>query len=488
MPPATVDPRTPVLVGVGTAADPCEPAELMARAVVAAARDAGSTTLVAAADRIAVPQGTWSYADPARLVAGRIGATEARTYLAQIGVSQQTVVSQMLRAIADSRADVAIVVGGEARAWARTEGAAESAQPGAVPDEVETRDPDFFAAPELAAGMVLPPVQQYALIENAVAHHEGQPAPAHQRAIADLWARFNRVAGHNPAAAFAEPKTADDLRTPSPGNRPLAFPYNKWHASQWTVDQAAALVVCSAEAARRHGVPADRWIFPLVGVDANHSVSLSRRRFLHRWPAMRVLGEAAAIRLGRPLADADIVEIYSCFPSAVRVQQRELDLPVDGTPTVTGGMAFAGGPFNNFVYQSTAAVVSHLRDRPGTIGVVTTVCGLLTKPGLAVWSAEPDGRPPLLDDLAGPAADATPAVDVLDEHHGRATVASYTVTYDGLDPVRVAVVADVDGAEAGRGDPVRCVATADDPELAAEAVAAGLIGTRIDVDGLVFRR
>jgi acetyl-CoA C-acetyltransferase len=488
MPPITVDPRTPVLVGVGTAADPCEPAELMARAVEAAAHDAGSTTLVAAADRIAVPQGTWSYADPARLVAARVGATGARTHLAQIGVSQQTVVSQMLRAIADGRSDVAVVVGGEARAWARTDGANETAQPGAVPDEVETREPEFFAAPELAAGMVIPPVQQYALIENALAHDAQQAPAAHRQAIADLWARFNQVAAGNPAAAFAAPKTANDLLAPSPGNRPLAFPYNKWHASQWTVDQAAALVVCSAEAARRHGVPADRWIFPLVGVDANHSVSLSRRRFLHRWPAMQVLGQAAAARLGRPLADADIIEVYSCFPSAVRVQQRELDLPVDGTPTVTGGMAFAGGPFNNFVYQATAAVVPHLRERPGAVGVVTTVCGLLTKPGLAVWSAEPDGRPPLLDDLAGPAVDATPTVNVLDEHHGRATVASFTVTYDGLDPVRVAVVADVDqGAAAGHDDPVRCVAAADDPELAAHAVDAGLIDTRVDVDGLVFR-
>ncbi len=443
---------------------------------------------MAAADRIAVPQGTWSYADPARLVASRVGAAGARTLLAEIGVSQQTVVSQMLRAIADGRSDVAVVVGGEARAWARMGGVAESPQPGAVPDHVETREPEFFAAPELAAGMVVPPVQQYALIENALAHAEQQTPAAHRQAIAGLWARFNQVAAGNPAAAFPEPRTAEDLQTPSPGNRPLAFPFNKWHASQWTVDQAAALVLCSAEAARRHGVPADRWIFPLVGVDANHSVSLSRRRLLHRWPAMRVLGRAAADRLGRPLADTDVVEVYSCFPSAVRVQQRELDLPADGTPTVTGGMAFAGGPFNNFVYQSTAAVVPRLRERPGTVGVVTTVCGMLTKPGLAVWSAEPDGRPPLLDDLAGPAADATPTVDVLDEHHGSATVVSFTVTYDDLDPVRVAVVADVDrGAAAAHDDPVRCVATAEDPELAAHVVETGLIGTRVDVDGLAFR-
>ena len=51
-------------------------------------------------------------------------------------------------------------------------------------------------------------------------------------------------------------------------------------------------------------------------------------------------------------ASSRLAEVYSCFPAAVRVQQRELGLDPDGTPTLTGGMAFAGGPFNHFVLQS----------------------------------------------------------------------------------------------------------------------------------------
>jgi acetyl-CoA C-acetyltransferase len=166
----------------------------------------------------------------------------------------------------------------------------------------------------------------------------------------------------------------------------------------------------------------------------------------------------------------------------VRVQQRELALPLDGTPTITGGMAFAGGPFNNFVYQATAALVPRLRAAPGALGVVTTVCGLLTKPGLAVWSAEPDGRPPLIDDFGAAAAEATPTVEVLDGHDGRATVATYTVTYDGTRPVRVAVVADV-----GKGA-ARCVAVAENPDLAARLTdpdgdAASFIGATVGISG-----
>ncbi|HUA93997.1 MAG TPA: hypothetical protein VMB82_00545, partial [Acidimicrobiales bacterium] len=297
--------------------------------------------------------------------------------------------------------------------------------------------------------------------------------------IAELWARFNGVARTNPSAAFPEPRTATEIATPGPGNRPLAFPYNRWHASQWTVDQAAAMVLCTAGSARRHRVPTDRWIFPLVALDANHSVSLSRRRLLHRWPAMAVLGQAAAARIGRPLADVEVAEVYSCFPSAVRVQQRELGLPTEGTPTVTGGMAFAGGPFNNFVYQSTAAAVPLLREHPEHLGVVTTVCGMLTKPGLAVWSARPDGRPPLMGDLAAEAAAATPTVEVVEGYCGPATVASSTVTYESTSPARVAVVADVSADE-------RCVAVADDPTLAARVVTRSLHGESIHVEGGTF--
>jgi acetyl-CoA C-acetyltransferase len=298
----------------------------------------------------------------------------------------------------------------------------------------------------------------------------------HRSSIADLWERFNVVARSNPDAAFPEPRSAAELATTSPQNRPMAFPYNKWHASQWTVDQAAALIFCSVEAARAHRVAIDRWVFPWVGIDASHALSLSRRRDIHRWPAMGVLGRAAAGRIGRPLDAVEHIELYSCFPSAVRVQQRELGLPLEGTPTVTGGMAFAGGPFNNFVYQATSALIPLLRHDQRSLGLVTTVCGLLTKPGLAVWSATPDGRPPLLSDLAAQAERAAAPVTVADEYHGPATVATTTVSYAGMDVDRTFVLADID-------DGRRCVASSDDRALAQAAVAGELIGTRVGIVG-----
>jgi acetyl-CoA C-acetyltransferase len=465
---------------VGAAHDDAEAADLMAMATEAAAEDAGSSSLLGAVDRIAVPQGTWSYGDPARLVASRIGARKARTYLARLGVPQQTLINDALRAIAAGECAVAVVVGGEARARTRRAEkagtvATETPQDGVRPDVVMDREAQFMAAPEIAAGLAVP-VLQYALIENAWGAAVALGTDEHRRSVSELWERFNIVARSNPAAAFPSARSAPELATPSPENRPLAFPYNKWHASQWTVDQAGALVLCSVEAARAHDVASDRWVFPLVGVDASHGLSLSRRRALDRWPAMGVLGRAAVGRIGRPLREVEHIELYSCFPSAVRVQQGELGLPLDGTPTQTGGMAFAGGPFNNFVYQATAAMVPRLRTDRRSLGLVSTVSGLLTRPGLAVWSATADGRAPLLSDLAAEAATAAESLDVADEHHGRATVVSATVNYVGMDAARTFVLADTD-------DGRRCVATGDDRALADAVTTGGLIGTDVHIEG-----
>jgi acetyl-CoA C-acetyltransferase len=190
---------------------------------------------------------------------------------------------------------------------------------------------------------------------------------------------------------------------------------------------------------------------------------------------MGVLGRAAVERIGHPLAACDHAEIYSCFPAAVRVQQRELGLALDGTPTITGGMTFAGGPFNSFVLQATAAMARRLREQPG-LGLVTTVSGLLTNPGLAVWASTPDGKEPLIGDLKQEAAEATQTVDVMSNHDGQATLAAYTVTYEGDEPKELIAILDAD-------DQHRVIAKSSEPSLIADATSKELVGATFTVEG-----
>jgi acetyl-CoA C-acetyltransferase len=148
-------------------------------------------------------------------------------------------------------------------------------------------------------------------------------------------------------------------------------------------------------------------------------------------------------------------------------------------------MAFAGGPFNHFVFMATAAMGRLLRDQPGELGLVTTVSGMLSKPGLALWSATPPPERPLVADLADPALAATaldPVAEAPPLQPTPATVVSFTVTFggdDGLEPVRTAVVADLP-------DGVRTAATCEDASTAALAVREGLAGRTVNVKDTTF--
>jgi acetyl-CoA C-acetyltransferase len=482
----SLDPRLPVLVGLGVADDAAPVVDLMTEAVSAAAVDAGAPGLLGHIDAIAVPQGTWSLSDPARTVARRVGSPGARTLLCEVGVSQQEVINHALALVATGRAGTVVVAGSEARAWAR-DGGVETDEEDRPPDEVLTRPPEFVAPVEIAAGIVWPPVQQYALIENALAAALDLSPQRQREDVAALWARFNAVAVHNPEAAFPQRRDAADIATPGPHNRPLSYPYNRWHSSQWTVDQASALLICSAERAREAGVPPERWLFPHVALHSSEAVTLTARRRLEEWPAMEVLGRTAEEHLGRPLRALRLAEVYSCFPAAVRVQQRALGLDPDGTPTLTGGMAFAGGPFNHFVLQSLAVLGGRLRAEPAEQGLVTTVSGMLSKPGLAVWSATPPAGSggALLADMAAEVLAATEVVPIVDAPPAAATgatVVSFTVTYggdEGFDPVRTAIVADLP-------DGVRTAATCEDAGTARLAVTEGLIGRAVSVKDTTF--
>jgi acetyl-CoA C-acetyltransferase len=449
-----LDPRTPVLVGAAAveqrASDPesaREPVALLVAALERAAEDAGAGALLARADSILVPRGFWAYPDPGRIIAGAIGATAARTELAELGVLQTTLLGEAARAIRAGEAEVVLVTGGEARdrerVFARAGRAPSYAAqpPGAAPDRLLAPHGDILHPLEIERGIAMP-VQQYAMIENALRARDGVSLAAHRREIAELWASMSAVAAANPHAWSRHPLSPDEIATPSAANRLLAFPYAKLHNSQWNVDQAAGLILSSVAAARRAGVPEDRWIFPLAVVDSNHMLPLSERAELAASPGFRLATRRALEAARLDLADVPLIELYSCFPVAVRLQMRELGLAADRPVTVTGGMAFAGGPLNNFVLQAMARVVERLRDGGGETALVTAVSGMLTKQGVSLWGRRPPAAAFRFDDVGADVARATARVPLEPAYRGTARVATYTVLYEGEEPRRAVLLCD----------------------------------------------
>lgn len=491
-------PRSPVVVGVGRATNAGDPLEgddalgLMAAAARAAIADAGGAAagLTAAIGRISIPDGNWPHTDPGAELARRLGCGAVGRTLLQAGIPQQTLFDDAYDRIARGELDAVLIVGGEAaaRAQAAKQAGVElddptfDAGPDGGPDDVRSPDvASIVTDAEIAAGLYDPPVV-YALIDDAVRAARGQAPDARREEVAAAWAAMSEVAAASPHAAFPVARSAEWLRTPSAENRLIAHPYTKWLCSQLHVDQAGAVLVTSLELARRLAIDPSRLVVPTVALESSTAVPVAARRHLGAWPAMRVLGDAAAAHLGRRLAELDHVELYSCFPAAVAVQQDALGLPADPArpPTITGGMAFAGGPWNNAVLQTTVAMTERVRAEPGTTGLVTTVSGFVHKPGIATWSTDPDAADPLVADLGAAAAAATEVAPTTTEHRGAATVVAATVRPERDGSRTVLVIGET-------GDGTRVVATAAGRDDLAELVHhEGLVGHEVGVDGVAL--
>ncbi|MFI5216795.1 MAG: acetyl-CoA acetyltransferase [Candidatus Limnocylindria bacterium] len=477
-----LDPRTPLLVGVGAVsqreADPAraeEPLALMHRALERAAEDAGCPALLARADSIRAPRGFWSYPDPCRMLAERFGAAGARTEIAEIGVLQTALLGRVAADVAAGRAEVVLVVGAEARHRSQRAGAAGieaplTRQAPVTPDSVLRPQGPILSAREIRAGLALP-VVQYALLENALRAAEGLSLDAHRRAIAALQAALSETAAGNPEAWSREPVSADAIA--DPGRNPmLAFPYGKLHCSNWNVDQAAGLAFCSVATARALGIARERWIFPLAVADANHMVPYTERRMLHRCAGFARAAERAFERAGRDLAGVAHRELYSCFPSAVRVQVREFGIADERPLSLSGGMAFAGGPLNHFVLQSLVPMARRLRAAPGSVGLLTAVSGVLAKQGVSLWSGEPGAAPFAHDDVSEATARDTAVADFAEAPEGAARVATYTVVYENERPKRLVLIADLE-------DGARAIASSDDLSLVEAATREELCGRAV---------
>ncbi len=472
----------PVLVGLGVATqreeDPARsvgPVALMLAAARQAGQDCGAPGLLASVGRVAVPKGRWSHSDPARVIARDIGATAATTVLAELGVLQQSLIADACRAIAAGEVSAALVVGGDAGHRILRSRIAGARPP--PPEDAGTPDVWLSAAEELmheaerAAGLGMP-VGHYAIIDSAFRARRARSLQAHCAEIGRIYSRFSDIAAKNPHAWNRIAHAAEAITEPSGRNPMQAFPYTKLLCTSWNVDQAAALLFCSAGAARDAGVPVDRMVHPWASTESNFMAPISARAEMGACPGAGIAGRAALDPFGLEAGDLDLIELYSCFPVAVLSYAEELGLDTARDLTVTGGMGFAGGPFNNYVLQATARLAALLRAGPARTGLVSSVSGLLTKQGFGLWSSRPAPGGFRFTDVSATVAAATPLRPVVCGYHGSGRVAGWTVLHDRERSPTAIIVADIE-------DGGRTVAASGDPALAARLEAEDFSGAAV---------
>ncbi|MEX2293398.1 MAG: acetyl-CoA acetyltransferase [Acidimicrobiales bacterium] len=439
-----VDPRTPVLIGAGQISlrvdqgtEPVEPADLIAEALRRGADDTGvGSKALAGADAIhIISLLSWRYRNAALVVAERLGAAPRDTTLSGLGGnSPQSVLNQACLDIQAGSADLTLLGGAET--WrTRSSNKAKGVDVGWTrqADDVplpraSTPDVAMSSAGEQARGVILP-VQVYPLFEQAIRIELGRGIDEHLEAMSGLWARFSEVAATNPHAWIQQAYSAEEIRTPTPQNRMIGYPYTKLMNSNNAVEQGAGVILCSAERAKALGVPRDNWVFPYSGSDAHDHYFVSDRDRVGRSPAMRIAGAAALHLAGATVDDLAHVDLYSCFPSAVEIAANELGLGLDRQLTVTGGLSFAGGPWNNYVMHSIATMAGVLREDPGSLGLVSANGGFITKHAFGVYGTTPPAGP---FRHAEPQAeiDALPSRELCEDPDGQADIEAWTVMFD----------------------------------------------------------
>ena len=484
----TLDPRTPIVVGAaevvhrdGPAFQPTSATNLMIEAVELALESTGAGSVVGErAGLVLIPHGTWTESDPGRAIADVIGAPNARTIRSELGVLQQSLLARAATAVQSGAVEVAIVVGGENR-WSGVVAGKAGAELPAAPERASAAEPDEVITPH---EMVISQIEidrnlttaahQYAIIESALRHQLGRSTGAHQRALGELWERFAEIAAQAPAGWDARAMKSEEIAFASDSNRMIAAPYPKWLISQWNVDQAAALVFTTVGTASRLGIDESAWVFPLAMVESNAVIPLPERADVHRWPASQLVANTALESAGITIDEVGPVDLYSCFPSAVEVQAREIGLSSDRDLTLTGGMTFGGGPFNNYALQGAAAMVRRLRESPDpTFGLTSAVSGLLTKPAVTVWSNREPRSAFVARDVSEQADALTARRPVSPDLTGEGIVIGATVIPDRNGELTTVALVEIDG--------FRTVVQSHDSAVGESFMAADPVGLAVNV-------
>jgi acetyl-CoA C-acetyltransferase len=448
-------------VGVGQITDTTtppdrarSPLQLMVDAAHAAGNDAGpGNALLRAIDSLIVvrmfsdsaprfksPHG--QIANPPWSVAQRIAATPRElVYTPGGGNMPQVALNRACERIAQGESAVALLTGVEAL---RTELAAQRAGVNLDWNEDAPSAPEEWGghrwawSEHEASHKMQAAINMYPLFEQAIRGARGLSLDAHRLAMGRLFARFAAVARDNPLATRRKGYSTEEIATPSEANQITGFPYTKLMTASVYVDQSAAVIVCSAAKADELGIADSRRVYLHGCAQGDDHWYVTERWNLHSSPAIRAVVRKTFDMAEKTLADVAAFDLYSCFPSAVEIACQEIGLDQDDPRdlTVTGGLPYFGGPGNNYVMHSIAAMVERMRRDPGAFGLVTANGNYVTKHAAGLYSTTPLQREWVREapSILQRELDTLPKAPFTETPGGAGTIESYTVVHSKTGP------------------------------------------------------
>src|SRR5258705_3276179 len=443
--------RIPVIVGVGEIVDRpkeivegLEPLALLVEALKRAEQDSGGKLLGEIQSLDIVNFLSWRYQDPAQQLSDRLGVSRAHNYHGLVGSeSPIRYIHEAAQRIARGECSVAAVCGAEAQSTAT------KAERGGITlpwtpfasDVEEPKRGAAFQKPMAVKLGVFRPITVYPLYESATSAHWGQTPREALAESGALWSTYARVASENENSWLKKRFTPDEITTPTPENRLIAWPYTKLMVANPTVNMGGAVLLTSLAKARAAGVPEDRLIYPIGGASAEEPRDyLVRDQFFESHPQNAVLKAVMDLVEGDG-RKFDAIELYSCFPCVPKMARRTLGLGPDVQPTVTGGLTCFGAPLNTYMTHAAVAMVRSLR-KGGKLGLLYGQGGFVTKHHGLVLSREAPKK--ALEQETSVQAEADrrkrDVPDFVTESSGKGKVESFTVIYKGKGEVEHGVV------------------------------------------------
>ena len=365
---------------------------LMDQAVKEALSDSGNKSIKDHIDEIRIPKGFWRYRDPGKWIAKNNDFKKIpTTHLAKIGVLQQNLINEACLKIENGEINASIILGGEAR-YKQLRSVIEKKE------YFETKlneNPDFYikAKEDLYGDEELEElgamaVGYYATMETALRKNDDENIEEHQNNIASMYEEFSKVASNNEDAWLDHPYSKKEILETSKKNKMLAYPYNKLHCTSWNVNQSAALIICSEELADKLEIDNKKRVYPISSSENNHMIAIQQRPKLYESIGMIYAAKSVNKMMEKLDIRLDAYDLYSCFPAAVKMFSKSLELGSEIPKTITGSMPYAGGPLNSFVIHSTVKMIQKIRALEARHGLVTGVSGMMTKQSFCVWGKE----------------------------------------------------------------------------------------------------
>jgi acetyl-CoA C-acetyltransferase len=432
--------RIPVIVGVGEIVDRpkdiaagLEPLTLLEEALKRAETDSGGRLLGDIGSLDIVNFLSWRYREPEQQLAKRLGIAPAHAYYGPVGgESPIRYIHEAAQRIARGECSVAAVCGAEAQSTATKAERAGVSLPWTplAHDVEEPKRGAAFQKPLAVKLGVFRPVTVYPFYEAASAARWGQTPRQAMAESGELWSRYSEAASHNPNAWLKRHVAPDEITTPSPDNRLIAWPYTKLMVANPTVNMGGAVLLTSLARARAAGIPEHRLVYPIGGASAEEPRDyLIRDQFYESHPQNAVLRTALDLVGGDGRA-FDAIELYSCFPCVPKMARRTLGLGADVQPTVTGGLTFFGAPLNTYMTHAACAMVRRLRDG-ANLGLLYGQGGFVTKHHALVVSRTPPRQQLSQETSAQAVADRNKGAvpEFVTEASGKAKVESFTVLF-----------------------------------------------------------